>query len=386
MIRTRLVAVALVLEAALFGAGCAGGPPARPAPVAIPAAPASQQLSGMCPATVVVQTQWEPQAEHGAVYELLGPGYTVDADHKRVGGPLVAGGRDTGVRLEIRAGGAAIGFVAVPAQMYLDRSITLGMVETDLAVATSATQPVTAVVAPMTKSPQMLMWDPASHPDWRGIADMKDSGARVVVSKDREYPGWLVAKGLLTAAQVDRGYTGNPARFVSDPSIAQQGYATAEPYVYEHKVRGWGKPVRYQLLADVGYRTYPQALSVRADDIPRLAGCLSKLVPLVQQAQIDYLAVPRRVNDLLVGLVSQYRDGWDYTAGDADFAVDAMRRLGVVGNDTSGEIGSMDPARIQGTIDAIGPVLAREGKPIRPGLSVSSVATNRFINPAIRAR
>src|SRR6266511_3384675 len=67
-------------------------------------------LAGVCPATVVVQTNWFPQSEHGAAYRLVGPGYRIDAAHKRVTGPLVAGGHDTGVRIEVRAGGPAVGF------------------------------------------------------------------------------------------------------------------------------------------------------------------------------------------------------------------------------------------------------------------------------------
>jgi hypothetical protein len=31
-------------------------------------------LRGVCPATVVVQSSWFPQSEHGALYQLLGKG------------------------------------------------------------------------------------------------------------------------------------------------------------------------------------------------------------------------------------------------------------------------------------------------------------------------
>ena len=42
---------------------------AKPAP----AASADQNLAGTCPATVVVQMAWTPEAEHGAIYHLVGP-------------------------------------------------------------------------------------------------------------------------------------------------------------------------------------------------------------------------------------------------------------------------------------------------------------------------
>ena len=44
-----------------------------------------------------MQQDWQPEAEHGAMYSLVGPGYTVDTNTKSVTGPLVAQGVDTGV-------------------------------------------------------------------------------------------------------------------------------------------------------------------------------------------------------------------------------------------------------------------------------------------------
>src|SRR4051794_14773347 len=64
-----------------------------------------------CPDTVVVQTDWNPEAEHGGLYESLGDDYTIDSDNKVVSGTLIdSEGDSTGVKLEIRAGGPAIGF------------------------------------------------------------------------------------------------------------------------------------------------------------------------------------------------------------------------------------------------------------------------------------
>jgi hypothetical protein len=44
------------------------------------------------------------------LYQLVGPGYTVDTAKLRVTGDLMAGGESTGVKVEIRAGGPAIGY------------------------------------------------------------------------------------------------------------------------------------------------------------------------------------------------------------------------------------------------------------------------------------
>ena len=78
-------------------------------------------LADVCPNPLIIQTDWNPEAEHGATYELVGEGYEVDADAKRVTGPLIAsGGAETGIDIEIRIGGPAIGFQQVTAQMYQD--------------------------------------------------------------------------------------------------------------------------------------------------------------------------------------------------------------------------------------------------------------------------
>src|SRR5688500_3178920 len=102
----------------------------------------SLDLAAVCPATVVVQAAWTPEAEHGALYHLLGQTYTIDEGAKKVSGPLVAQGKDTGVKVEIRAGGPAIGFQNAGAQMYAAPTIMLGQVATDDAIGLSAKQPV----------------------------------------------------------------------------------------------------------------------------------------------------------------------------------------------------------------------------------------------------
>lgn len=52
-------------------------------------------LSGVCPDPIVIQTDWFPEAEHGALYEMVGDDYTVDTNNKVVAGSLVASGVDT---------------------------------------------------------------------------------------------------------------------------------------------------------------------------------------------------------------------------------------------------------------------------------------------------
>src|SRR6266540_6476437 len=165
--RDALVVAGLML-AGLTG-GCAGGadPQAAPAPGAVSSD--RLDLKGVCPSTVVVQTGWYPQVERGAVYSLVGSDRKIDAQKKRVTGSLVAEGRDTGVDIEVRAGGPAIGFQAVTAQMYLDKSITLGDVPTDESMQNSLRQPTLAVVAPLEIDPLGVLWDPKTYPQFNTV-------------------------------------------------------------------------------------------------------------------------------------------------------------------------------------------------------------------------
>ena len=132
-----LVALSTIAPFALAGCGSDAGSAntATAGEVTKAEKGSAKDLSDVCPATVVMQQDWQPEAEHGGMYSLIGEGYTVDTDKKTVTGPLVSGGVDTGVKIEVRSGGPATGFQPVPATMYLDKDILIGAVNTDAAIA-----------------------------------------------------------------------------------------------------------------------------------------------------------------------------------------------------------------------------------------------------------
>ncbi|MFC6014294.1 nitrate ABC transporter substrate-binding protein [Nocardia lasii] len=378
----RLGIAALAVLLAGTASACSDDATDAPA-VALEPAPAEQRLAGACPATVVVQLQWAPETDSGPIFGLLGPGYTVDADNNKITGPLVADGKDTGVKLEIRAGGPAIGFQTVPSQMYVDQSITLGLAHSEHAIAAAGQQPIVAVTTLLRNSPQMLMWDPETHPDWQGIADIGRSGKPVVVSKGQLYPDWLVARGLVTKDQIDASYDNSPSRFVSDPSFAQQGFANAEPFTYEHEVRAWNKPVGYQLLKDVGYEGYARTVNVRADKLDELRPCLQKLVPMIQRATASFKADPSHVNEVVVDVVAQNPKLNPYSLELAEFGSKALIDGGLIGNDSDGVLGSFDTARVQRIIDEFGPILRAGGAKVPTDLTAAALVTKEFLDPTI---
>jgi hypothetical protein len=340
-------------------------------------------LKGDCPDPIVVQTDWDPESEYGVYYHMLGPDPKIDKGKKRITGTLVAEGQDTGVKLEIRAGGPSIGFEPVTSQMYKDQKITLGQISTDEAIRNSEKQATLGVVAPMEIGPFMIMWDPKAHPNFNIIADIGQTDTKVFYFQADTYMEYLLGAGILRRSQVDGSYDGKPGNFVAQGGkIAQAGFATSEPYIYEHEVPQWNKPVKYALVNDTGYPMYPQALSIRAADKDKLAPCLKKLVPIVQRAQIDFIKSPDQTNQLIVDLVKQYKTGWQYSRGLADYAVSKMR-ADFINNGPDKTLGNFETSRVQRMIDIVGPIFVAQKKPPKPGLKPADIATNEFVDTSI---
>jgi hypothetical protein len=341
-------------------------------------------LRESCPAKIVVQTDWNPEAEHGHLYQLLGPDAKINAGNKRVTGPLFDRGQYTGVDIEIRAGGPAIGFQAVTSQMYSDPEIMLGYVDTDQAIQNSKSNPTTAVMAPLDISPQMIMWDPATYPQVKGIGDLKPVNARVLYFEGSTYMRYLTGAGILSPNQVDGSYDGTPANFVAEGGkAAQQGFASSEPQVYQEEIEGWKKPVDYQLIHDVGFPSYKSAISVRSGDLEADAACLEKLVPVLQRGAVDYLASPEAANKLILDAVAQYDTGWVYSQRNADYALQTMTDLKLVGNGPNSTIGDFDAARVKRVIDVTTPIFTQQGTPPADGLTSEALATNRFVETSV---
>jgi hypothetical protein len=303
---------------------------------------------------------------------------------------LMAQDKDTGVKLELRAGGPAIGFEQATAQLYSDPSIHLAVPNaTDEVIQLSKTQQSLAVLALVDIDPQLILWDPQKHPQFNTIVDIGQTDTPVIYFGGDTYMEYLVGSGILRRSQVDGSYDGSPARFVAERGdVAQSGYATSDPYVYESVVEEWGRPVKFQLVYDTGYPNYGSLLSIRTRDKDRLAPCLSKLVPIVQQAQVDIITKPDMVNrviDLTLKLSQDYKSEDPYTRDAAMFAVAQEKKLGLTGNGApaDGTVGNFDMSRVQRMIDITRPIFAAQNKPIKDGLTPAEVVTNEFIDPKI---
>lgn len=338
-------------------------------------------LSGACPEKIVIQTDWFPESEHGALYQMLGTDYSVDTEKKIVSGTLVdSAGKDTGVTLEVRTGGPAIGFQPVSATMAADDSITMGYASTDDQAFSYDEIPLLSVVAPIEINPQIIMWDPETYPDVETIADLGEQGITLNVFAGGSYLEVFKAEGVLSEDQIDPSYDGSPTRFISEGGkIAQQGFASAEPWQYKNEFTDWGKDVKYQLVHDAGFQIYAASLAIRQSDKEALSDCLKLFVPIVQQAAIDFVNDPARANAIIIDAVAKYADFWVYGEGVAEFSVKTQKELGLVGNGPDKTLGNFDLERANTALQQ----MKDAGLDVPADLTAEDMYTNEFINPDI---
>jgi hypothetical protein len=235
----------------------------------------------------------------------------------------------------------------------------------------------------MKKSPFMIIGTRRPTRSFNTIADIGKTNTKVLFFEGDTYMAYLTGTNILKKSQVDGSYYGKPVNFAAaGGKVAQAGFATSEPYIYEREVRQWMKPVKYALVADAGYPFYPQALSIRVADKQKLAPCLKKLVPIVQRAQVDYLNNPDKTNQLVLQLVKEYNTGWVYSAGLASYAIGKMR-TDFVTNGSDQTLGNFDTARLQRMIEIVTPIFTAQRQPPKAGLKPEDIATNEFIDMSI---
>lgn len=336
-------------------------------------------LSGVCPETVVIQTDWFPESEYGAVYGLLGDDYEIDVDNKIVSASLWSQGQATGVDVEIRAGGPAIGS-DVETELYTDDAITFAFGTTDGQILSWENTPMLSVVAPLDINPQIIMWDPETYPDVTSIADLGEAGVTINVFGGQTFTDVLVGQGILDADQIDPSYDGGPTRFIGeDGAIAQQGFASSEPFQYEQVFEDWARPVEFQTIHDAGFQVYSQTLAIRTESLEDLRPCLELIVPVVQQSAVDFVNDAARTNAAIVDIVAQYDTFWEYGAELAEYSVQTQFELGLTGNGPDDTLGNLDEARVATVLDQV----REAGLEVPDDLVATDLFTNEFIDESI---
>ena len=192
-------------------------------------------------------------------------------------------------------------------------------------------------------------------------------------------PGWS-GRASWTAATTARRRAGcRPTA-----TIAQGGFATSEPYIYSDELPKKKYPnTDLQLINDTGYPMYGQALTIRADEKDKLAPCLQKLVPIMQQATVDFITNPAATNALVIKAVDTFKDFWQYSPGMADYAVKTLKDLGLVSNGPDKTLGNMQSERVTRMVSILTPIFAAQRKPVKEGLKAEELFSNEFIDTNI---
>jgi NitT/TauT family transport system substrate-binding protein len=219
----------------------------------------------------VFLTNWYAQAEHGGFYQALAEGtykaQGLDADI-RMGGPQV------NVMQLLLAGKA-------DAVMGYDLQ-TLPAVAQGL--------PVVTVGAVFQKDPAALI----AHPDVKSMEDLKQRTLLIGQASETTFWPWLKRRYGFTDAQ-KRPYAFSVQPFLADRKVAQQGYATSEPYPIE---KAGVKPVVF-LLADAGYPPYAQTIVTTRAVLEKRRDALTRFLRATAEGYRSYLANPAPGNALI---------------------------------------------------------------------------------------
>jgi len=346
-------------------------------------------LGDGCPDPFIIQKDWLAQAEHGGLYQMIGAGGTMSSG--KYEGLLGS----TGISLVLLEGGSGVGLgdgETSYSALYLGNSKAgvvphLGFQELDNAFIFSKRFPVIGVVTPLEQSPTALFWDQASYPEgFHSIDDLKafaaaGAGKIYVSTIKRTFGKYLVDQGVPADVFVE-GYRGDGENFViNNGTWLNQGFVTGEVYKFAHG-NNWAKPINYLLISDLGYSIYTGMLSVATNRLEELAPCLEKLVPIIQQAQVDYVTDPAEANGVIVAFNEAGHGAgyWTTSAELMTYAVKALVDSGAVANGANDTLGDFDMVRVGALFDLVKGELDERAD---PAVTPESVVTNRFIDPTI---
>ncbi len=370
---------ALLTLSALGLAACGAADDGTAASSGSTTAADASSLAQVCGDTVDVQLPWWPGVDYAFLFQLIGSGGTVDTDDNTYSGEIA----DTGVTLTLRSGGPAAGYQTGQSLAYQDDSIDLIVEAEDSQINTAEDQPTVSVFNYYDTYPLIFLW---GNEDWdfQSLADIKESGETILAYTSGAYITALSANGDIDIDQVDGSFDGSPSRFVAaECNLIQQDYITTAPYLFEHETDNWDKPIQYLSLNSV-YPIYGTTLQVRQDKLESYSPCLEQLVPLVQQAAVDYAVDPGPTNDVLVDYTSQLTGISVVLSNDLlDSANAAQLKYGLVQNGSDGTFGSFDLDKVQEAIDLLVPALTEAGVSVPTDLTPDDLATNEFLDTSI---
>ncbi|HSM66035.1 MAG TPA: hypothetical protein VK860_07005, partial [Ilumatobacteraceae bacterium] len=153
--------------------------------------------AGVCPQSMVIQTDWFPELEHGGTYQLIGPDGTASKDTLSYSGPVqeayAVGGLE---ELEIKT----VSFDKLNSAVLLDGEADMAYINMSDVIKDSGAIDLVAIAKTLDKDPQMIMWDPEQN-DVQAPEDIAVSGAKVLHFPEVAYIDYMISQGYMTEDQ-----------------------------------------------------------------------------------------------------------------------------------------------------------------------------------------
>ena len=268
---------------------------------------------------VVFVTNWYAEAEHGGFYQAIAEG-----TYQR-----------HGLEVTIKMGGPQVNvyqlLLAGQADFAMGYDIaTLNAVEQGL--------PLVTVAATFQADPAVMI----AHPDVRDLADLKSRTLLIGQASETTFWPWLKAKYGFTEAQ-KRPYSFSVQAFLVDKNVAQQGYATSEPY----SIQKGGVNPRVFLLAASGYPPYAETIVTLQKTMQQKPDVVRRFIQASAEGWLSYLANPAPGNALIK------RDNREIEDDLLAFSFARMKDFGLVTGGEASKQGvlTMTDARWQQTFD-----------------------------------
>jgi NitT/TauT family transport system substrate-binding protein len=294
----RIVPAALALLLAL---GCSKKEAAR-----------ESNPEGKAATKVKLALNWVPEPEFGGFYDARERGFY----------------RKHGLEVEVMGGGAGVPVVQMVATGRVDFGTAGG---DEIVMARARGADVVAVFATFQTSPQGIMVHAAKK--LAALPDVFKSGT-LAIEPGLPYAAFLKKKFPWEGLKVVP-YDGGVARFLSDPTFAQQCYVTSEPIAAKKQ----GGDVQVFLVADAGFNPYGTVVITRRDLIKQQPELVRAFVDATREGWRDYLADPLPVNELL-GRLNGAMDPATLAA-----SADAQKPLIETEDTKTGGLGAMTRAR-----------------------------------------
>jgi hypothetical protein len=106
-------------------------------------------------------------------------------------------------------------------------------------------------------------------------------------------------------------------------------------------------------------------------------------VPIIQQAQVDYIKRAAATNRVMVNVVTGMKSFWTLSMPLLAFGNAQALKYKIISNGPDKTLGNMNPKRIQKVIADFHATFGDDVDTADPNVTPAAIMTNRFINPKI---